>query len=435
MSHEDAVRWAMAMASEIPALGRFLHRVLNDRDLARVFLLHQEELFLRQSHSESGITVHIGISGLPLLSDPVLVLRSSLELMAGKYTMYAPAWPHEEIEERCKKLEDSAAERPLDALAIAILNTIKDNSALRDLITGDERVDRSRLRQTIKTYDTLDFTKTRNDWKAVGESLFGGRAGKNHRDIFLHIEAVSGIIDLDRFRLVLLERTITHWERILSLQGVTEEAWQHAVSRLHQDGLLEHLGSVCLWCNQCPETGVVASVATSYLRKRLSCPRCRRPAHFVASLLPVPALRRALELHDGLLEAAIAWWLTTHGIEFQPAYSTGGVELDLVIPVGAQHVIIECKMHELLSPTNLMGKLLSDRDQLRDHLLAAAKSGMRIRSAACVINIPIGVLQQASSSLPMEHDPTFCNAAARLMSYEEVVEWLTTAVLDGRTRI
>jgi hypothetical protein len=68
MSHRTDLLLVLQAAKTIPQLGSFLNRLLTNRVIASVFLLHREELFQRQYFREQGVTIPLGTSGLPLMS-------------------------------------------------------------------------------------------------------------------------------------------------------------------------------------------------------------------------------------------------------------------------------------------------------------------------------------------------------------------------------
>jgi hypothetical protein len=63
-----------------------------------------------------------------------------------------------------------------------------------------------------------------------------------------------------------------------------------------------------------------------------------------------------LEIQDGLLAAAIGWWLKAHHVPFVARRDVGGFEIDFLVPVKDEYILIECKMNYVLnkapSPAN-----------------------------------------------------------------------------------
>ena len=428
MNHRADLLGILQAAKTVPQLGSFLARLLTDRVIASVFLLHRDELFQRQYFREQGVTIPLGTSGLPLMSHRAVDLRTSFERHVEKVSAYVPRWFQGEAERLLEQIEEATAERPIDAIVVALLNTVRQNASLRYLVNGDERVTHRTLRTKIRTYESLSFDGIEEDWAKAVSALMGGHAGRAMRDIFLHADLLKGMIDLERFRFALLQRTILHWESLLPARKVKDVDWRRTILGLHNSCLVEHFGPLCMWCNRCGETGVTANVATSYVLHPVYCPRCRGPVHAVTTFAPIPPLRQALELQDGALGAAIGWWLVTHGIEFTASKDVAGYEIDFVIPVQDGIVMVECKMNHLLAKDRLMGKLYENRGQLRDHLIATRRDGVKARAAGCIVNLSAHELKGLVDTMAPESEPAFREAGGVLLSYEEAGDWLNACV-------
>lgn len=233
MSNRTDLQCVIQAAKAVPQLGSFLNRVLTDRVIASVFMLHRDELFERQYFSEHGVTIPLGTSGLPLMSHPAVDLRRSFDRHVEKVAAYVPRWLQREGERLHERVDQSTSERPIDAIVVATLNTIRQNASLRDLVNGDERITQRTLRAKMKTYESLSFNGVEEDWSKAVSGLMSGRAGRGMRDMFLHADLLKGMIDLERFRFALLERTILHWERLLPARKVKDVDWRRAILGLH----------------------------------------------------------------------------------------------------------------------------------------------------------------------------------------------------------
>ena len=78
MGHQTDLLHVLQAAKTVPQLGSFLSRLLTDRVIASVFLLHRDELFERQ-YFRSAVTIPLGTSGLPLMSHRAADLRTSFD--------------------------------------------------------------------------------------------------------------------------------------------------------------------------------------------------------------------------------------------------------------------------------------------------------------------------------------------------------------------
>jgi hypothetical protein len=265
MSFHDELVGVLETASQVSALESFLTRVLSDPVLAGVFLLHRDELFQRVTAIEDGVTIHLGTTGLPLLSHRTDLLGQSVERCAAKRAAYKYEEQTREAMRMGEQVAETASGNTLDAMSVAILNTVRDNPCLFDLVNGSERITRRTLRAKMRTYENLRVEESKNEWAEVADAIFAGRTGGAVRELFLHADLFHSAVDIDELRLKLLNRTIAHWKELLSARGVKEEAWRAALLALHQQGLVEHAVPLILWCKRCPETGVHASVSTSFV--------------------------------------------------------------------------------------------------------------------------------------------------------------------------
>ena len=102
-----------------------------------------------------------------------------------------------------------------------------------------------------------------------------------------------------------------------------------------------------------------------------------------------------------------------------------GYEIDFVIPVRDGVVMVECKMNHVLDKHDLSRKLYENRNQLRDHIVAAVDDGVKICAAVCIVNITARDLKAFVSTMNSESEPVFTAAGAVILSYEDARDWLT----------
>jgi hypothetical protein len=87
--------------------------------------------------------------------------------------------------------------------------------------------------------------------------------------------------------------------------------------------------------------------------------------------------------------------------------------------------MVECKMNNVLDKQNLTGKLYENRNQLRDHIVAAVvRDGVKVCAAACIVNIAARDLKRLVDTMSQESEALFTAAGAMLLSYEEARDWL-----------
>ncbi|MEO8339023.1 MAG: hypothetical protein ABI604_04800 [Nitrospirota bacterium] len=147
----------------------------------------------------------------------------------------------------------------------------------------------------------------------------------------------------------------------------------------------------------------------------------------MAAFYSTGVLTQALELHDGVLAAALAWHLTQRGIVFDDGVKLPNAELDFVLKGSAGDCLMECKMNHLLCPDDtIRSTLYKSRNQLRDHLQIAKIHGMTLRHAACVVNLTRQQLVPLIRTMEPEVDTEFARVRGQLLSYEGVATWLNS---------
>src|SRR5262249_16856520 len=157
--------------------------------------------------------------------------------------------------------------------------------------------------------------------------------------------------------------------------------------------------------------------AVATIRSQLSCediyhvrcPVCGRVPMAATAFAPVGALRSALAHQDGLLFAAIGWTLKKRRLPFESSMKLLDSELDFLVRPRTQHgVLVECKMHQILSkPSAARETLLKTRSQLRDHIKLAEKTGTCVVRAASVVNLRRKHLAEVLAGVSPERDPDF----------------------------
>jgi hypothetical protein len=165
----------------------------------------------------------------------------------------------------------------------------------------------------------------------------------------------------------------------------------------------------------------------SLVGPQLFCCKCGREVPYIAAFYSTGVLTQALELHDGMLAAALAWHLTQLGIAFDDGVKLPDVELDFVLKGNAGDSLMECKMNHVLCPDEtIRSTLYKSRNQLRDHLQIAKRHGMTIRHAACVVNLTRQQLVPIMKTMEPEVDTEFARVRGQILSYEDVAIWLNS---------
>src|SRR5579883_1341180 len=327
-----------------------LEACLTDPTMSKVLLLHRTELFPRLEVPIESSTVTIAAGGLPFLSHAPKQIRRSLKILAAKYAAHSPHPARmANAQQRVESVQTAVSQPLQDAFALAILNTVAANPSLLDLVNGPRPIDRARLRRAVKDYSGIDWSHAAS---LLGEALSAlwqaDKSRKPVQQLLFHLDALKDVIDLERFKAQIVDWLVTHFQRLLQIRGVRHEDWADIVLRLHDDRFLEHAGPLYFWCVRCKETGIFGAIQMSLVGPPLFCCKCGREVPYIAGFYSTGVLTQALELHDGMLAAALAWHLTQLGIAFDDGVKLPDAELDFVLKGNAGDSLMECKMNHLL---------------------------------------------------------------------------------------
>lgn len=426
---QAGIRDLCAQAQEDRRFAILLEACLTDPVTSKVLLLQRTELFPRLEVPIEGSTVTIAAGGLPFLSDAPKHIRRGLKIIAGKYAVHSPHPARmADAQQRVHTVETAVSEPIQDAFALAILNTVAANPALLGLVNGPRPIDRPQLRRAVRDYSGIDWSYAASPLRDAFSALWqADKSRKPVQQLLFHLDALKDVIDLEQFKAQIVDWLVGHFQRLLQIRGVSYEDWGGVVLRLHQDAFLEHAGPLYFWCVRCDETGVFGAIQTSLVDRPLFCCKCGRMVPYMAAFYSTGPLTQALELHDGVLAAALAWHLTWREIAFDDGVKLPDAELDFVLKGKAGDCLMECKMNHLLRPNDtIRGTLYQSRNQLRDHLLVAKGQGMTISRAACVVNLSRQQLVPLVKTMEPEADAEFASVRGQILSYEDVAIWLNS---------
>ena len=404
-----------------------LEACLADLSTSKVLLLHKTELFPRLEVPIEGTTVTIAAGGLPFLSHAPKQIRRSLKILSDKYAAHSPHPARmAEAQQQVESVQTAVSEPLQDTFALAILNTVAANPPLLELVNGPRPVDRTQLRRAVRDYSGIDWSHAGSLLgEAVSALWQADKSRKPVQQLLFHLDALKDVIDLERFKAQIVDWLVAHFQRLLQIRRVSPEHWTEIVLRLYDDRFLEHAGPLYFWCVRCEETGVFGAIQTSLVGPPLFCCKCGREVPYMAAFYSTGAFTQALELHDGMLAAALAWHLTQRAIAFDDSVKLPNAELDFVLKGNAGECLVECKMNHVLCPDDtIRGTLYKSRNQLRDHLQIAKAHGMTICHAACVVNLTRQQLDPFLKTMETERDPEFVRVQGQILSYEDVANWL-----------
>jgi hypothetical protein len=437
MNNDDQAVQLWQRARRHRPTARLLDEVLLDRACSQILLLHREELFPRiDAELEPNLSFQFGASALVLLSHPLRAITRSTKILDEKRRTHWYQGPRQErASEVVRELDEVTRETLIDNVALESLKLVQSNSALRTLVTQNDPITREDLKRSVGDYSSLALDPLKTAALQLFQRVLSGKRSKKAlHQIAIEVDTLKDFLDLERFQLMLVQRSLAHYHQLIRGLRIPESLWKDIILALHSDNFLEHVGPLYLWCTKCPESGVLASVRTTQLLRPLRCPRCGRTAYTATALFPSDALADAIRLRDGMLGAAIGWQLTKKHISFRHSVPVGGTELDFLVSRGPVKCLIECKMnHQLKERPQLLATLRDNVAQLDAHVLAAQSAGINLHSAVCVVNHGRCRLAALRPYMDASQKST---VPMKLMSYEDFLPWISKSPFaqGGRPR-
>jgi hypothetical protein len=239
-----------------------------------------------------------------------------------------------------------------------------------------------------------------------------------------NLDVLTNMVEVDYTQRRMAWLTVERFISLLRQRRISEARWQNLLMRLLEADLLGPSSPLYLWCRRCPGVGFTVSTIPLDCNLPPFCPSCGRFAQAISTFTPVGLLREAMSLTDGVLGAAVGWYIRQRHIRFRPALQLGGTEYDFLVRGPRGLILLECKMHQVLSPGKIGARLLGSRTQLRKHIGIAQTASVNLQHAACVVNVEASHLQKTLRQVKPELDAEYKRVGATLLSYEDLPTWL-----------
>jgi len=377
-----------------------LEGVLNSRTpaLGRMLLLSPVEFFGQvQAKVGKKLSLLFHLTGFPYLSGTLKDLFKSLQRMAaGQRSHLATSGNAQRTIEEWKQANGREA---LDLLAAAILETVRKNPALRQLVASGEPLTNLHTARQVAEYEGLDWTAMEELVQIFEPFLARPKSKKPINRLTLDFTSLLHHLQPEISQLDLALRSAEHFTALLKKRRVSEAEWRDAVIALVGRDLLIPYTPMFLWCRSHPEDGFVASLPFSAGPLPPLCPACGKWAHAIASYAPASGLDAAVRLKDGVLGAAIGWHLTKRNVKFWHSHQEGGTEVDFIAASGNQHLLIECKMlSATVADKQLRRNLREAADQLDSHTALLEQADWKLRESVCVVNLAEGHMNSLRTS-------------------------------------
>jgi hypothetical protein len=407
-----------------PGFAALLEDVLADPTTGRMLLVATPELFSNWQVAGPQLDQQFRSRGMPYLSHGYkMVLRGFEEVAAFQAAAMRRA--QRSAARLTEDVQATAGEELRDRLVIATLKTIQKHDGLRGLVHDTAPITKGTLRAVVKDYSGIDSSEFEDLLGCFPGFLSRSKQKKALNRLTLNLDALVNTVEADYLRRWMTWVTAERFIPLLRRRRVSEAGWRDLLIRLLEADLVAPTGPLYLWCRRCPGVGFTVSSIPLDCNLPPFCPSCGRVAQAVSAFTPVGLLRDATELTDGMLGAAVGWFLRARKIRFKPALQFGGTECDFLLPGGIDGAtLLECKMHHISSPSgNIRARLLDSRNQLRDHIKIARTLGVKLSRAACIVNLSTAQLKQTLKDLRPETDNEYVRVGARLLSYEHFSSW------------
>jgi hypothetical protein len=402
-----------------------LEGVLSPRkpEIGRVLLLSPVEFFGEiQARLGPKLSLLFHLTGFPYLSGEFKGLSESLRRM-----MSARGTEVEQSSDAKRAIADwtaANARQAQDLVVAAILETVRRNGLMHTLVTSDEPVTAVRVAQQVRDYEALDWKAMEELFQLFEPFLARSRSKKPINRLTLNFTALLRYYQPEVIQQDVIARSAQHFMGLLRRRGVSETAWRNLLLKLIDSDLVAPCTSMFLWCRRFPHDGFVASASLSLCALPPCCPSCGKEANALACFAPTGAFQDAIKLRDGLLGAAIGWYLKKRGIRFWHAHCEEGTEMDFIPIVQNGQLLIECKLLSVSVPAKqLLRNLREAVKQLDEHAALLEKQRRKLRGSVCVVNLT----DQTLASL--RRDESLMGIAEnRLISYERFSDWLRVKI-------
>jgi hypothetical protein len=424
------------LAAHDDSVGALLALPFADAAAGSLLMLHLEELFPTIRFPEQKGFDHITARYIPWLGQCLRKThRRTQRLWQNPVTHARYQQANAALDQLNAIVQGSARDR----LALAGLKLVKSSPELLRMLADDQPIDYPLLKRTARNYEGLDPSASLDELLEGVDAIASGsksaellHRAANNIDLFLDMFSFLG----DGLQFHFAKWLCEHYARLLDLTGIAEGEFRRVILALHHGGWLAHSGPALLFCERCPDGGVVGSLRGGIMNRRLRCPLCGKVAVCVSALHLADVLQRSLAQSDGLLGAATGWQLIERRLPFCHSYRTNaGEEIDFLIQHPTGIMMVECKMHKRRG-ADLSGELLKDCDQLRDHLKLAERLSIPASSSMCVVNLPASALRE---SLKIASQQPSCQFSAEelatiLHSYQELPNAIDNAAADRANR-
>lgn len=367
----------LGLVSDSPELTVFFKRIWEKNSkLAKMFMLHREELFLCEKNFTLPLLFWSNV--LNFEGRPTSLIKVAAELGEARREQAVSKLGFEDIFSTLR-----------DMLAYGVIKVIRANEDLKKLILTDD-FSFEKMKETLRDYEniSLDVLDEFGDMSRLEDEGLRAKVQKLSNLKWLDLPKVIEILpSMSTLFDSLPVAGINLPSIIVQKIGMKHEEYADTLTTLFSLKLITCLQTT-LWCEECVDEPQVFKTTSNIDPDRLDmkCPRCRTPMLVCSAYKLNSTLKDCILWKDGLLTVCLGYLFNQKGVKWK--YSVQGeFENDFIIQTRSGEAVLECKMH--LLPKDLRsfrGGLEQDVSRFLQHLEVLEKEGKKVTEAYLVYN-------------------------------------------------
>jgi len=372
-----------------PQLTLFFTRLTEpDSTFAKLFLLHQDELFLGDRPTKLPYFFWNNLPTGKVTPKKYGTVETFVQIEKIKSEQALKIIPG-----FLKFTKEGMSEEIKDLWMYIAITLARQNESIKNLITNETFSFRT-MKEALRDYRdlNLDFPKK---LPKSDEKILKQRAMRLAAPIIEDMRTGKLVGFLEKLPYlvpdVLMDFHVTeadqHLMKMLKVAGIEKNVYKEVLNELYSLGLIWNVHTI-FWCENCRDQLQLLKTTSQFSPQllKIPCPRCKKPM-YVSSLFRVhDLLRRCIVSKDGLLTVALSWLLKKNDIECEFS-AHNEYEYDFICKTSIGEILIECKMRRRpTSERSVRGALEKDVKQTAEHLMTLQKKSATLSKGYVVYN-------------------------------------------------
>ena len=389
MSSYHSLKLMLEEIERNPELTLFLTELMGpDSALAKLFLLHKDELFLGD---ESIKVPYLIWNNLPIKkATPVnhisVKTLIKLEQIKSEQALKAIPWFF-------NFTTQEMSEEQKDLLMYIAITVARQNQSIKELVASENFSFRV-MKEVLKNYQDLCLDLPEN-LPEGDEQLLEKKAMQLATPMIEDMRTGRFVSFLEGLPYLFPDFLMSfhvreanqHLIDILNASEIEKDVYMEVINFLFSLRLISNIHTI-FWCDNCRDQLQLLKTSSqiSPHHLKIRCPRCKKPM-LVSSIFRVHEfLRKCIVSQDGLLAVALAWLLKKNDVQYELSVYNEH-EYDFVCRVSTGDILIECKMHR--KPSNersVRNSLENGLKQAYKHLTTLQKKNTALTKGYVVYN-------------------------------------------------